>query len=319
MLTTRNGTLAISVVALLTMLFSFVNVRPARAAPVGQIDQEQASPASTDPQGPRIGAALNQTLKQTFTAGRSGALTDVSIYGHLQNTPPPGDLVILVAQAGGTVLASASVAGDSFLADPFTDRWITGSFASPPSVSAGTQYTIVVTSTQPSVCDPDPDTCNGIYYIAFDPSDPYPGGSLSVIDQYGIEIPFPSFDIAFRTYVASLAPAEVSIDIKPGSIPNKINPGSLGVIPVAILTTGTFDATTVDPNTVRFGATGTETASIHFALEDVDADDDTDLILHFKTRSTRLLCGDTSASLIGNTYSGQIIAGSDSIRTTGCK
>ena len=47
--------------------------------------------------------------------------------------------------------------------------------------------------------------------------------------------------------------AEVVIDIKPGSFPNSINPKNKGVIPVAILTTATFDATTVDPLSVTFG------------------------------------------------------------------
>ena len=42
----------------------------------------------------------------------------------------------------------------------------------------------------------------------------------------------------------------VAIDIKPGSFPNSINPKSRGVIPVAILTTDSFDATTVDSTTV---------------------------------------------------------------------
>lgn len=45
----------------------------------------------------------------------------------------------------------------------------------------------------------------------------------------------------------------VDIDIKPGSFPNTINPKSERVIPVAILTTDTFDATTVDPLSVKFG------------------------------------------------------------------
>jgi hypothetical protein len=44
-----------------------------------------------------------------------------------------------------------------------------------------------------------------------------------------------------------LTSVAVPIDIKPGSFPNSINPQSKGVIPVAILTTDTFDATTVDP------------------------------------------------------------------------
>ena len=111
----------------------------------------------------------------------------------------------------------------------------------------------------------------------------------------------------------------VAIDIKPGSFPNSINPKSKGVIPVAILTTATFDATTVDPTTVLFGATGTEAVPVHSALEDVDGDGDTDMILHFNSQATEIQCGDTSASLTGETLDGQMIQGSDAINTVGCK
>lgn len=112
---------------------------------------------------------------------------------------------------------------------------------------------------------------------------------------------------------------EVSIDIKPGSFPNSVNPRSLGVLPVAILTTVTFDSTSVDPATVLFGATGSETGPVHSALEDVDGDGDSDLILHFNTQATGIQCGDTSASLGGKTFGGQVIQGSDSADTVGCK
>ena len=111
----------------------------------------------------------------------------------------------------------------------------------------------------------------------------------------------------------------VSLDIKPGSFPNSINPRSNGVIPVAILTTSTFDATSVAPSTLRFGASGTEAAAVHAALEDADGDSDLDMILHFRTQDTGILCGATSASLAGQTLDGQPIEGSDSIKTAGCK
>jgi len=58
---------------------------------------------------------------------------------------------------------------------------------------------------------------------------------------------------------------------------------------------------------------------VHAALEDVDGDGDTDMILHFKTQATGIKCGDTSASLTGETFGGQMIEGSDSIRTVRCK
>lgn len=111
----------------------------------------------------------------------------------------------------------------------------------------------------------------------------------------------------------------VQIDIKPGSLPNSINPGSRGRTPVAVLTTGSFDAVTVDRTTVRFGATGKESSPAHSALEDVDGDGDVDLILHFETEKTGIRCGDTSAALTGRTLSGRAIRGSDSIKTAGCK
>ncbi len=111
----------------------------------------------------------------------------------------------------------------------------------------------------------------------------------------------------------------VQIDIKPGSFPNSINPRSRGKIPVAILTTDSFDATTASPKTLRFGPTGTEAAPVRSALADVDRDGDIDLILHFNTQATGIKCGGTSALLTGETFGGQAIEGSDSIRTVGCK
>jgi hypothetical protein len=117
----------------------------------------------------------------------------------------------------------------------------------------------------------------------------------------------------------NLAVQQIIIDIKPGNFPNSINPKSKGKIPVAILTTDSFDATTVDSTTVLFGTTGTEAAPVQSALEDVDGDGDTDMILHFNTQDTGIACGDASASLTGETFGEQMIEGSDSINTVGCK
>jgi hypothetical protein len=111
----------------------------------------------------------------------------------------------------------------------------------------------------------------------------------------------------------------VSIDIQPGSDPASINPKSNGKIPVAILTTDTFDATTVKAVTVRFGAAGTEAAPVQVAVEDVNGDGRPDLLLSFNTPATGVTCGATSASLTGQTFSGQAIKGTDAIQTVGCK
>ncbi|MFX0195754.1 MAG: hypothetical protein ACFFCW_06495 [Candidatus Hodarchaeota archaeon] len=110
----------------------------------------------------------------------------------------------------------------------------------------------------------------------------------------------------------------VAIDIKPGSFPNSINPRSRGRVPVPILTTDSFDATTVETTTVLFGVSGAEATPAHSALEDVDGDGDTDMILHFNIQATGIQCVATSVSLTGNTVGGQAIVGSDSIKTLGC-
>jgi len=111
---------------------------------------------------------------------------------------------------------------------------------------------------------------------------------------------------------------EVDIDIKPGSDPNSINPANEGLIPVVILTTETFDALTVSPSTVQFGPGGASMAHRSGHLEDVDRDGDLDLVLHFRTQESGILCGDTEASLTGETFDAQPIQGSDSIVTVGC-
>lgn len=146
---------------------------------------------------------------------------------------------------------------------------------------------------------------------------------FAVPSSINLNGPFVAFGSLEFPPAASLRVTEglplISIDIKPGSFPNSINPRSKGRIPVAILTTATFDATTVDPSTVRFGATGTEAAPVHFALEDVDGDGDIDMILHFNTQDTGIVCGNIFASLTGETVGGQEIAASNSIQTVGCK
>jgi N-acetylneuraminic acid mutarotase len=118
-----------------------------------------------------------------------------------------------------------------------------------------------------------------------------------------------------EAFTAALHSLAVTIEIKPESI----NPRSQGKIMVALLATDTFDVTTVDPSTVRFGATGTEASPVHAALVDFDGDGRLDLVLHFNTRDTGIVCGETSASLTGMTLTGQAIEGSDSIRTVGCQ
>lgn len=112
---------------------------------------------------------------------------------------------------------------------------------------------------------------------------------------------------------------EVTIDIKPGSFRNSINPRSNGNIPVAILSTDNFNAETVNPLSVEFGPDSALEVHGKGHLKDVDDDGDVDLVLHFRTKQTGIHCGELTASLTGERFDLQRITGSDAIATRGCQ
>ncbi|MCK4564858.1 MAG: hypothetical protein KAU94_09310 [Verrucomicrobia bacterium] len=89
----------------------------------------------------------------------------------------------------------------------------------------------------------------------------------------------------------------VEIDIKPGSKSNSINLKSRGLLPVAILTTKTFDAASVNPSSLQFADAKPERRMLH----DVDADGDVDLLLQFKRQKLNLTADSTKAFLTGQT------------------
>jgi hypothetical protein len=113
-------------------------------------------------------------------------------------------------------------------------------------------------------------------------------------------------------------PVTVSVDVSPRSDRNLINPNSNKNINVAIFSLGGFDATEVDPKTVLFGASGTEAAPIHVAIRDVDGNGSRDVILRFQIPDTGIKCGDTAATLTGQTFSGISFIGSSPIKTVQC-
>jgi len=104
----------------------------------------------------------------------------------------------------------------------------------------------------------------------------------------------------------------VSIDIKPGSFPNSINRMSKGNVPVALLSSATFDATRVDRSTISFA--GATALSIGSTPQDVNGDGLLDVVLHFDTSGLNLPEGTTEACLTGSTIKGTPFRGCDSVR-----
>ncbi|MBI3934365.1 MAG: hypothetical protein HY316_06705 [Acidobacteria bacterium] len=109
----------------------------------------------------------------------------------------------------------------------------------------------------------------------------------------------------------------VSIQIKPPATPPvPINLGSGGVVPVAILSSPTFDATTVNPTTVTLSGAavalkgkGTPMTSV----KDVNADGFPDLVVQVSTDALQLTDTAVEAVLTGQTFAGQQIQGSEAV------
>lgn len=113
---------------------------------------------------------------------------------------------------------------------------------------------------------------------------------------------------------------DVDIDIKPGSPVDPVNCSSRGVLPVGVLTSPDFDATTIDHETVFFGRGGAQEAhsNQHGMVRhesDVDGDGDTDLLFHFRILECGLTClPGEKVTLTGRTYDGLEIIGSTTYR-----
>lgn len=276
-----------------------------QAVPI--VDQQHAPSGNF----PSLTVANDRMQIQTFTVGITGVLTriDVQIEKGSQTVE---DLVLSLWSTDAAGLPEDLLAAASVPASAIDPTFPFVSFdlgAEAVAVSAGELLAIVLSSdasNTPPFAERYEWEIGGQYdrgtaYILLN-------GTFFIFDD----------DFHFITYVEPSMP-RVAIDIKPGSDDNPVNPESRGVIPVAILTTDLFDATAVDPATVRFGRTGSEAAVAQSALEDVDGDGRLDLILHFRTEEAGIRCGDASALLTGETTSGEPIQGSDAISTVGCK
>jgi beta-glucanase (GH16 family) len=110
---------------------------------------------------------------------------------------------------------------------------------------------------------------------------------------------------AFERVLEVFTPVAVDIVVAG----NACNMGN-GVVPIAILTTDSFDATTVDHTTVRYGnaaETHSNKKGVTRHEEDFDGDGDIDLVFHFRAEEIGGDCDAPDIPLVGSTYSGQPI------------
>lgn len=111
----------------------------------------------------------------------------------------------------------------------------------------------------------------------------------------------------------------IDMDIKPNRYWNLIKPTSQRPLPVALLTTQDFDATSINLLSIAFGPAGAAPITDSGVIIDVDSDGDEDYVVYFSISETGIQCGDTSASITGETLDGQSFEGGDTIYTRGCR
>lgn len=111
--------------------------------------------------------------------------------------------------------------------------------------------------------------------------------------------------------------AYIEINVKPGSAGRvRIDSKSAGVIPVALMSSQTFNALNVDVASLTFGRTGNEASLRNCATEgeDVNRDGRIDLVCHFEKQRTDFVPGDLIGVVKGKTREGAAFEGSGSLK-----
>ena len=120
-------------------------------------------------------------------------------------------------------------------------------------------------------------------------------------------------------------PLQVPLNVDLWDPLNQIDPAATGPIPVGILSSSIaaggsvdFDATTVDPLTLRFGFGEAEDQLASPFLADHNGDGLVDSTAEFLTEESGIICGDTDVFLVGETLDGIEFMGTDAIETINC-
>lgn len=151
-----------------------------------------------------------------------------------------------------------------------------------------------------------------------------PGEYHATVTFFANQFPEEGEVIGVQEITITVVPISADIDIKPGSDPNAVNVnerGRGGSIPVAILSTADFDATTmVDPETVTLSNGGEPgTCWTTPGSEDVNGDGLLDQVYHCENDPPIFACGDTEGFLRGSLLDGSAFEGSDTVKTVPCK
>lgn len=256
---------------------------------------------------------------QATAATQVFAKADVALSGHAVLTGPPSDLVI-GAPALVTVRDAFTNGGPSGPINTVLDQSATA--------SAGASITPTSTSSaEPALGLGETRVRDTVYTVRC----LQPGShtftitaSIALANAADVDPSLANNGRSLSFTIECVVP--VAVNVMPGSFPNPIDLSSQGNITVAVLTTLageyglplSFDATTIDPLSTRFGARtlvfselgGAPEAHGMGHLEDSleknerTRDGDLDMVLHFATQQTGLMAGATEACIKGQFTSG---------------
>jgi len=121
------------------------------------------------------------------------------------------------------------------------------------------------------------------------------------------------FGVDHLRWSAEAAMLAVSIDVRPGSRRNRVNPFARGVVEVALLGAEDFDVTGVDVGSLGFGPDAAP--ALHPRRHDVNRDGHLDLLTKHRIPQTGIAPGDREACLAGRTLEGTPLAGCDRVES----
>jgi hypothetical protein len=123
--------------------------------------------------------------------------------------------------------------------------------------------------------------------------------TLAAGDLVGFDLVPGNRDVVPRAEVVANCLLDRSLDIRPFSPLNRVNPNSQVALRVLVKSSSFIDATKILNGTVRFGPAGAR--PLRSSNVDLDKDGDRDRLFLFTTRDAGIPCGATSAVLKAST------------------
>jgi hypothetical protein len=134
---------------------------------------------------------------------------------------------------------------------------------------------------------------------------------------------FPAFSHARAQEMTCPEHTPVTIDVRPGGYPNRMNLTSMGLLAVAVLSTPDFDASQFDPEMAHLSDAATAMTNgcsgampVRWTWDDVNRDGLVDLVFFFNIQDLGFTTNTTAATLMAHgTYGSSTlhIIGTDSV------